>query len=377
MGVLCAQKYGGYTLNSKRIVDTLQKVKTILAVVLTILLTVAILNAIAVNAAPFMTAEADVLGDVTYTITTGDTTTSYAEKECNNKIFGGFALKLTYLSYGGLFDILQNSNVFRLNNVEQMEDGAVGDGIWGLYGALYDTVSAAGVGLALMWTLLNIIEKMSEGRLTEELLISLFAKLTLAAFIIIYGKDLCISLLGLSNRILEAFQDQIGAWIEGQAENNTAICNEAKNKMDAIKDGNVFTCCGYIIQGLVPALAMLACWVLACVQLISRILELGIRTAFMPIGVADFMTHGTSSPGMKYIKSYAGCACQGAAIYVILISGITLMNTGNIFEMFGGGATDASSLTDSAGHVVLSIVIAITMLGLMKRVDNILRDVFS
>lgn len=372
MGVLTASPYGGYTLNSKNITEAVEKTKKILALVFAIFIVFSAFSSIVANAS-VINVEVDASsGQKIYTVE--GYSDEFSEKGSHG-MFAGFALDLVYMTYGGLFDTLSGNNFFSLNGIEHMNDDAVSKDIWSLFGALYDSVAAAGIGLALMWTLLNIIEKMSEGRMTEEILLSFFAKLTLAAFIIMYGKQLTVTLLSVGNSFVTAFSSEADKWTIADGSTNE-VAAEAYNKLVRIKDGHVFSNLGVIIESLIPAFAMLACFVLAVTQLISRILELGIRTAFMPIGVADFMTHGTHSPGMRYLKAYVGCATQGAALYLIVLIGTTLMQSNNLMETIFGDADLGTGLI-VVGKPIISILIAISMVGIMKRADHLIHEVFG
>lgn len=383
MGVLTASVPGGYTLNSKRIIELMDKIKIMFTIVLSVFLVFSAVSAMSVNAAIITPGTNAETGETEYTVSKDGETKTFSAST-SHSIFAGYALDLVYMSYGGLFESMGSVELFNLNGVENMAKDvpSSSDGIWGLFGVLYESVAAAGVGLAVMWTMLNIIEKISEGRVTEETIISMFAKLLLASFIIIYGKQLCVTLLSLGNSFTSSFSTAVDQWANGKTPDNTALATEAFNKMEEISNGNVFYCCAAIIENSIPAVVMLVCWVIAFVQLISRIIELGIRTAFMPIGVADFMTHGMHSPGMHYLKTYIGVAAQGAALYLIMLIGITLMGSNDLLNTIfandiEGPASGLASIGLSVGRTFMSVLIAITMIGLMKKADNLIREVFG
>ncbi len=57
---------------------------------------------------------------------------------------------------------------------------------------------------------------------------------------------------------------------------------------------------------------------------IARLLEVGWRIIFAPIGVSNCFEGGANSAGMKYLKSLLGACLSGVAIYLVAAAGFSL-----------------------------------------------------
>ena len=101
-------------------------------------------------------------------------------------------------------------------------------------------------------------------------------------------------------------------------------------------------------------------------MMFGRIIEAGIRFAFMPIGVSDAFTHGISSPGVRYIKKFFAVCLQGAVIYAIIIVGASMMG-----QVSSGGSFGFLSHFG----IITQLVIAFSMIGAMLKSQSIINDV--
>lgn len=286
--------------------------------------------------------------------------------------FAPLALKLVYYCYGGLADSLSSSSLF------SVPDPTEENGVWGLFWSLYDVTRVIGVTLMLVWIIIDLIDKIAEGRINTEYIIRMALKFTFGTFIMVVGKELCISLIGLGNNITSSMSSAVQNWmgttaVGGRPEGVGDPMFDAHSIMEQITKGHLFTCLGFVFEYIIPGLAILGAMGVALATLIGRVFELGLRTAFMPIGMADIISHGTvTSPGMRYIKRFCACACQGAAMYIILMVGTSLMTSSGVFNLFGG-----SAFLSTFGLLPLQVIVGFTMVGAMKKTDNILHEVFA
>lgn len=289
--------------------------------------------------------------------------------DCKNPILGPLALKLVYYCYGGLAETLSSSPLFRVGD-EATND----EGVWGLFWKLFDVTRVIGVTLMLVWIIIDLIDKIAEGRINTEYIVRMAIKFTFGTFIMVVAKEMCITLLGLSDNITESMSAAVDTWLSGQTSNAAGNpIMDAHAAMTEIQQSHIISVLGYLFQYAIPGLAILAAMGTALAMLIGRVFELGLRTAFMPIGIADIISHSTaSSPGMKYIKRFFACACQGAAMYIVLMVGTSLMTSTGVFNLFGGNAVMAT-----LGLLPLQVIVGFTMVGAMKKTDNILHEVFA
>lgn len=343
-----------YDLNVLKTEKVVNKVKKTLAFVFAFFLIFSIITSISANAA----IEYDAANEK-YTING----TEYLVADNQSRVFGGLAMKLVYFTYGGLLNSLSSGSFFTIDT----ESGQ----LWGVFWAAYDSIASVGMALAVLWMMIDLMERVSAGQYNYETLIKIVIKFLACAFIIEQGRDICTSFITFGNDIYDAFKTEIVS--NGDTSPMDA---EAARLFNEIKTGHIITCVGIIGSTAIPAIAMLACFFVALTTLIGRFLELGIRIAFAPIGIADIFAHGVSgSPGVRYLKGLAGCASQGAAMFLIIAGGTILMSPDSITALFGSGTTLSNFFSSFVWAPQL--LIALAMIGIMKRVDSILSHAFG
>jgi hypothetical protein len=88
---------------------------------------------------------------------------------------------------------------------------------------------------------------------------------------------------------------------------------------------------------------------------IIRMIELGWRIAMMPVGVANCFEGGTSSPAVKYVKSLFAVALSGAVLYVIGLTGFSVVGTFlSEANDFSGLLLAQSALLGTAGAAIMA-----------------------
>ena len=118
-----------------------------------------------------------------------------------------------------------------------------------------------------------------------------------------------------------------------------------------------------LLQLLIPAIGTMICMLIMLVQMVGRLIEIGIRILFMPIGVSDAFTHGTNSPGFRYIKKFFAVCLQGAVLLAVLNIGVYFM--GN--KMINDATQGFGFISD--------LVIMVSMIGLMIKSQQIVNDI--
>lgn len=354
-----------YDLDVLKAEKVINKSKTLFTIFLALFLIFSILTSIAATAAVDYT-------NGKYTVA-GET---FDESANGINAIKRFAWKLIYYTYGGMFSDLANTDAF---SIDDYQPGG-SNGVWSVFWTCYDEVSVVGYALILLFALMELFEQAAMGNFSVETFIKVMAKLVAAGVVISIAKDAITACVGYGNELMSAVSGAIGG-TEGAAEGAagatepSALDTEAKNLFQDVADGGIFHSAGVILQMVIPAFTMLACFIIALVQLIGRILELGVRVAFAPIGIADLAAHGTHSAGARYLKSVAGCACQGVAMYMVLTAGIALMDPTTFTNMFGNSGNGLLDFLTTGGPIT-QILVGITIVGVMKRVDSIIRDAF-
>ena len=94
----------------------------------------------------------------------------------------------------------------------------------------------------------------------------------------------------------------------------------------------------------------------------GRFFEIGVRTAFAPIGMVDVVTEGFKFSNLKYFKKLIAVIFQGAVILTIMR--VVGMATGALMETATPG-----------GYTYL--IILFTEIGLIKKANQISNDILG
>lgn len=259
----------------------------------------------------------------------------------------------THVSFGdfftlkGILAIVFQVNIFD-NIVEKLSDNLLSDGgkFSGALGAIqvcYNMVFPIATMLLFVYFLLALVDKVSSETFTWEQLWKLFAMLLGTKILIEEGFQLLQLLfsigLSMSQKVSEIFQttDNIAVTDEQIEE----LINIAIENMDVPKFlRRLLLWMMMLPLCLLPALTSIAISVIVY----ARVIEIYLRTVYMPIALADFFHGGVQSNGWRSIKGFLAVSLQGATILVISIiysnlSAALLSNYGGAdhFLAFVGG----------------------------------------
>lgn len=264
--------------------------------------------------------------------------------------FRWLVFSMAYYVYGALPQIVENGGALTLDpNAEYMD----------VFNTIYESMAAVGMGLAVMWVMLDLIEKAQMDQMTPEVLIRWCIKLVVAIIVVDNGADLAKALMQVGND----FVNQLSV---ASAENGPSV--EILNDFfDRIKTSFWTGTLTIFLELIVPGIAMIFCLLMMFVQVFGRIIEAGVRFAFIPIGISDAFTHGINSPGMRYIKKFFAVCLQGAVLLAIMIAGTNMM------ALITAG-DDGFGIAGNLG-VVSQLVIGFTMIGAMMKSQQLVNDI--
>ena len=265
------------------------------------------------------------------------------DKDDYTSKLGPFTFKAAYFVYGGAFDSLADDNLLTIDTSASY---------WTTFTSFYNAIVPVGTILAVLWVLFDLIEKAQVDQMTGEIMVKFGIKLIVPIMLMSNGADILEGLIELANGIFNKF------YSVPPASSTVAILDEIYEEILA---GNVFYCIQALIELLLPFIAIIAAIIIMYVLIFGRILELGVRFIFTPIGIADAFTHGISSPGVRYLKKFFAVALQGAVIYIILLVGTVL--SGPISGQF------------PKLKILGQVVLAFSMVGAMLKSQQLANDV--
>lgn len=312
----------------------IQQSKKLLLCFLCCFMIFSIVSAIPAQGLDFSINVKDASGNVTETIT----------RENFKSGVGAFAFYLSYLETGEGIKDISDSNVIHFDGHLTI----AGTSYRGIIKNIYDGFVTVGTVLAIIWVLMETIEKAEMSQINGETILRLGIKLVVALWIMTAGFDFFLRLVDFG----DAIREQVSQTSSPGA--NAASILEFKKMYE---NASWIQCLGDVLATFVTGLAMGVAAIYMKLTMWGRNLEIMIRLCFMPIGVSDFMTHGMHSPGFRYLKKFVAVCSQSAVLTLILYLGTMLMNT-----------------TVGSGW---PIVVAFTMVGLMMRSQQIVSEIFG
>lgn len=262
---------------------------------------------------------------------------------------GKFTFKCYFWVYGGLYESVTSSKGFLIDTTSSY---------WAGFTNIYDVISTAGVLLAILWVVLDLIEKAQFDNLTPEIMVRFFIKFIIAMMLIQNAPDLMTKIIDMGNYLMQQV-------VSGATGGAGALDPNMLDIADEISKTSFLKCIGRLLELIVPFIFTIIGIVLMYVLIFGRILELGVRFMFTPIGIADVFTHGISSPGMRYIKKFGAVALQGAVMIAILIAGTRLaqeVNSGYVVEGL---------------DFFVQIIVLLSMLGAMMKSQQVANDIMG
>ena len=206
-----------------------------------------------------------------------------------------------------------------------------------------------------IYFLMDLMDKLTSERFNAEVLIKMLMKLLAAVAIVSNASEWAIKIM--------TFGADFSLAVIGQIGNDVSF-----NLGQFVDDLGFWQSIG--MYGL-----MLFPWIVSSILKIAlymicygRTIEMGVRSAFAPIGCADLMTGGANSNGMRYLKGLFAIALQGAIMIGVVFVGskiieLTIMNT--------------KGLTNVVAFIPKYLGIVSAMVGMMGASKGIAKEVIG
>ena len=211
------------------------------------------------------------------------------------------------------------------------------------------TVSVAGkpFGVALLTTffLMYVFDAAAKEQITVDTVIKMMIQLIVAIAILSNFDAVINSILSIGESIFGLLRQQLSA---SQKMTPTHTGEEIMTTLE--NDGNTTGSLYFQI---------LICWLIYHIgevamffAAVARLIELGWRIAFAPIGLANCFEGGTNSPAIRYLKSLFAVAISGAVLFLIFQIG-TMVSQILFVQISGAGMlAGAAALLATAGAAI-------------------------
>jgi hypothetical protein len=298
--------------------------------------------------------------------TTGFTAkTSYVAEEFPNSGVKQFAWFFVY-------------NVFGTTMIEDVQDiinfdpaapsatpvGAAVKSVWGFVKTIYTLITPIAYGLILLYFLLDVLEKTTHEQMSIEHFFRSCIKLIIAIVFINQGFSILTYGVQFVTAITNGLVNRVGL----SPPTNDWGVSALDSYYDDISAASGFEgfalCVGFAFQLILPFIIL---WVAKLVvELVAwgRIIELGVRGAFAPIGMSDLFTEGTKGGGFRYLKKFLGVAFQGAVIMAVLIC----------YQYISAAINGGSGALDPIGAAFSQCVVSLTVMTVLLKTQNMAND---
>lgn len=312
----------------------------------------------------------------------GVTQTTQNEDRYEDLGMGG---KMYYMGYHNIVDGVTSIQQAADNSASVIlgndQTSAIGDVMSRLRAVVADTILPAmqgvGIAIALVFFLISLIRAAQADHFNLDIFIKHFTKAVIPVAII--------SFCPLLFKYLLDFGESLGTYLSSldivgkqsySAESMESTILDLAEKHDDLSDGF-----GLLAGSLLPMIAIsltgLAVQAVVYIIAFTRIIELYIRGAFLPIPLALMADDGWQGAGGRYIKKFLAVAAQGGMIILIGKIGafaISVAASHLISSFEQGGGTGASGMM---GAMAIIIAMGIGMCTAMHKSIGWMNDIFG
>ena len=248
---------------------------------------------------------------------------------------------------GMLDDIYGAQTQMTVTNLLSLKDNGFDMSMY--WDIINKTVSVAGkpFGIALLTTffLMYVFDAAAKEQITVDTVIKMTIQLIVAIAILSNFDAVINSILSVGESIFGLLRQQLSA---SQKMTPTHTGEEIMTTLE--NNGNTTGSLYFQI---------LICWLIYHIgevamffAAVARLIELGWRIAFAPIGLANCFEGGTNSPAIRYLKSLFAVAISGAVLFLIFQIG-TMVSQILFVQISGAGMlAAAAALLATAGAAI-------------------------
>ena len=179
-----------------------------------------------------------------------------------------------------------------------------------------------------IYFMIEVIDKLTSERFNAEVFIKMLMKLVFSVIIVSNASAWAIKIMN--------FGTDFALAVVGEFKAETVI-KLKESFFDSGGIGNIFNQLGLIVSLLLPFIAAFIIKIAVYFICYGRTIEMGVRSAFAPIGCADLMTGGANSNGVRYLKSLFAVALQGAVMIGVVFVSSNIIGSELSAMKFGSG----------------------------------------
>lgn len=222
---------------------------------------------------------------------------------------------------------------------------------------IYTNLIPIGEAMVVMFFLIELMDKTTKETFNLEQFFRMMLKLLFAKFLMENGWTLMESFMKIGNSVYSTALSSGGSGSSVSA-TKKVLEQYAKDIDDAGITGEI----AIIIQWMIPFIFSYVTKLIAFVICWARTIEIGIRSAGAPIGMADMFADGLHGNGFRYLKKYFAVCMQAFVIMLII---------------YVSGIVQSSILGNGGVTAVSSVIIGLTTLSLLIKSQQYANDLIG
>ena len=241
-------------------------------------------------------------------------------------------------------------------------------------GDIMNAMMAIGMAIATLFFIISLLDLAMTDRFTLEYFIKFLSKFAVSIILIV----MCNEITQLLNQFGSVFCGVIGDSFLDASGMNDKIETFGNDLLAALKASKV-SWIFLVISGMssIAIMGIVSTFMTAIVYLVgfTRLFEMVIRGAFMPIAFAMLADDGWRGAGGRYIRKYLAICCQSAVL--CMIGGIHSMAFRLVLEDQLTQIQDAAASGSMSGELVMLLGLSFAACSLMFKSIGIINDVFG
>ena len=222
---------------------------------------------------------------------------------------------------------------------------------------VFNVVRPLGYALIITYFIFHIIGISSRGEMSLESLVKAIATMVAAAAIAANSKQIINAILELGEGVFNAIPDTT------LSETTVDYQAMAEGMIDGLSLGMILF---LFIVLLILFLLEIVIRVGITLAAYSRLIEIGWRAAFMPVGIADLFSGGAQSNGVRYVRSFIASVLSGAVMLIVVEIGSSLsIGVLSGYTATGGIIYSLSNLISGISNPVKTLDVIFSLLSIL------------
>lgn len=197
-------------------------------------------------------------------------------------------------------------------------------GLWSVVNSAINIVVPFGLALITTYFLMYLFEAASKDQITADSLIKVLIQLIIVVALVTNLAEVINAMLSLGESIFKLISNAI----VGTGESGTkAAALTGKDIVDKWAEEGEDAAGTILFQSILLWVIHQIAKIAVYFAIFSRMIELGWRIIFAPVGIANSFEGGANSAGIRYLKGIAAVAISGAAIFVVCAVGFSVSAT--------------------------------------------------